>query len=332
MSLEFNPIKRSLFTPRKNIKPYEYPELLDYKDAMRHSYWLHTEFNFTSDVQDYRVHVTDKERNVLTKCMLAISQIEVTVKRFWSDLYHFLPKWEISSVGTTFGESEERHFDAYSFLLELLGMNEMFEKIEDYPALMKRVEYMEAFMANKTRSESDFILSMVLFSSYIEHISLFSQFLIMMSFNKHKNLFKGLSNAIEATSKEEELHGRFGIHLYQIMKEENPELFTETFYQDLRTLALQAFEAEKEIINWIFEEGNLDFLSKETVLNYITSRYNNSFVALGLDAPYEVDIGLLEETKWFDIEVLSTKETDFFNKRSIDYSKKNKQITADDLF
>lgn len=65
------------------MKPYEYPELLEYVDAIRHSYWIHTEFNFTSDVQDFKVNVTDAERNALKNTMLAIAQIEVSVKTFW---------------------------------------------------------------------------------------------------------------------------------------------------------------------------------------------------------------------------------------------------------
>jgi ribonucleoside-diphosphate reductase beta chain len=41
--------------------------------------------------------------------------------------------------------------------------------------------------------------SVLLFSLFIEHVSLFSQFLIMMSFNKEKNILKGISNVVEAT-------------------------------------------------------------------------------------------------------------------------------------
>jgi len=76
--------RRNLFEKRLNIKPYEYPELLEFKDAIRHSYWLHTEFNFTGDIQDYRTTISDHERHVLTRAMLAISQVEVNVKRFFA--------------------------------------------------------------------------------------------------------------------------------------------------------------------------------------------------------------------------------------------------------
>lgn len=325
-------MSRNIFEKRIQIKPYEYPELLEFKDAIRHSYWLHTEFNFTGDIQDYRTHINDHERHVLTRAMLAISQVEVNVKRFWGELYRYFPKPEMDDVGGTFAESEVRHKDAYSFLLEKLGLNEMFTQITDIKPLMRRIEYMEEFMREKDAGKGQFVLSLVLFSLFVEHISLFGQFLIMMSFNKHKNLFKGISNAVEATSKEEEIHGRFGIALYEILRDEHPELFTPEFYAELQTLSEQALEAERGILDWIFEEGDLSFITRRTVENYIMHRYNNSLSVLGLEPPHNIDPELLKETEWFDIEIISTKETDFFNKRSTDYSKKMKQITADDLF
>ena len=58
---------------------------------------------------------------------------------------------------------------------------------------------------------------LLLFSLFIEHVSLFSQFLIMMSFNKELNLLKGISNVVEATSKEEEIHGNFGAEIINII-------------------------------------------------------------------------------------------------------------------
>ena len=35
-----------IFEKRINLKPYEYPELYEYVPAIRHSYWIHSEFNF----------------------------------------------------------------------------------------------------------------------------------------------------------------------------------------------------------------------------------------------------------------------------------------------
>src|SRR5699024_4134354 len=98
-----------IFKHRLNLKPYEYPQLIEYKEAIQHSYWLHTEFNYTSDIQDFKVNVTDANRNTIKNAMLAIAQVEVAVKTFWGDLYHRLPKPEVGAVGSTFAESEVRH-------------------------------------------------------------------------------------------------------------------------------------------------------------------------------------------------------------------------------
>ncbi len=325
--------RRDIFKKRVQLKPYEYPELYDYVNAVRHSYWIHTEFNFVGDVQNFKVNVDDKERNVIQNAMLAIAQIEVAVKTFWGDVYKKMPKPEIGAVGATFAESEVRHTDAYAHLLEILGLNEAFSTIHEVPVLVKRVQYLEKALSN-SRSEDnrDYSQSILLFSLFIEHVSLFSQFLIMMSFNKHKNLFKGISNAVEATSKEEQIHGLFGIDLINLIKQEHPEWFDVEFEKVVVKLCEEAFESEREVVEWIFEKGELEFLSKAVVIEFIKQRFNNSLQSIGIAKIFDTDENLLKESDWFYDEVIGTKHGDFFNKKSINYNKKNKSITSDDLF
>ena len=122
--------QRNIFERKMSLKPFEYPELYEYVPAIRHSYWIHTEFNFTSDIQDFKTHLSDIERSAIKNAMLAISQIEVAVKSFWGDIYHKIPKPEVGAVGSTFAESEVRHTDAYSHLLEILGLNSEFENLK----------------------------------------------------------------------------------------------------------------------------------------------------------------------------------------------------------
>lgn len=325
--------KRDIFKPRKHLKPYEYPELETYKEAIQHSYWLHTEYNYTSDVQDYKVNIHPHERTAIRNAMLAISQVEVSVKTFWAKLYDRLPKPELANVGMTFAESEVRHSDAYSHLLELLGLNSIFEKIEDIPVLNQRVDYLNAHIHySQTGSDRDYAISVLLFSAFIEHISLFSQFLIIMSFNKHKNLFSGISNVIEATSKEEQLHGEFGIDLINTIREENPGWFDEKMAEEVYTLCQDAYTSEKEVLDWIYEDGEIDFMPKYTVQEFIKNRLNNSLEAIGLERIFETDTAEVEKTLWFDEEIVSTKHVDFFEKRSVNYTKRSQSVTADDLF
>jgi len=323
----------NIFRKRRNLKPYEYPNLNEYVDAIRHSYWVHTEFNFTSDIQDIKVNLNQAERTAVTRAMLAISQIEVSVKTFWGKIYDRMPKPEIGNVGATFAESEVRHADAYSNLLNLIGLNDEFENMMDVPAIRKRIKYLERTISGSRGIENkEYFESIILFSMFIENVSLFSQFLVMLSFNKHKNYLKGISNAVEATSKEEDIHAKFGFDLVNTIKKENPEWWTEELQEDIIDSTIDAFDAEVGVIDWIFEDGDLDFLTKEETIEFVKDRFNRSLNAIGIKPFFSTDEKLLESTEWFEDEILTTKHTDFFNKRSINYSKKQKSITEDDLF
>jgi ribonucleoside-diphosphate reductase beta chain len=324
---------RNIFKSRLILKPYEYPELLEYVDAIRHSYWVHTEFSFTSDVQDFKVNVSPSERNALQNCMLAIAQIEVSVKTFWGDVYKHLPKPEVGAVGQTFAESEVRHMDAYSHLLEVLWLNGDFERIKNIPVMNKRVNYLQdSLKHSKSDDPEEYTHSILLFSLFIEHVSLFSQFLIIMAFNKHNNIFKGISNVVEATSKEEQIHWLFGIELINIIKTEHPTWFDDEHNTQVKKSCIKAYETEMEVVDWIFEQWEIDFLPKAVINEFVKNRFNKSLIAIGLEKVFEVDDTLLAETDWFDDEIMSTKHGDFFVKRSVNYNKRSKSITSDDLF
>ena len=320
-----------IFRKRTNLKPYEYPQLNEYTDAIRHSYWVHTEFNYSSDIQDMKVNMKPEEVEIVKKAMLAISQIEVAVKTFWSKIGDRFPKPEVSAVGMTFGESEVRHADAYSNLIEIMGLNEEFEKLVEVPAMKKRIAYLEQSIGSPVDNK-DYFHKIILFSMFVENVSLFSQFLIMMSFNKHKNVLKGISNAVEATSKEEDIHARFGFELVNIIRAENPDWFDKDSISEVNRLCRDAYKAESAIVDWIYGEYDLDFLPKETVKEFLKYRFNQSLQAIDMKPLYDVDMDAVKTTDWFMEEILSTKNVDFFVKRSTAYSKKTKAFTCDDLF
>ena len=324
---------KNIFEPRVNILPYEYPQLLAYKDAIRHSYWIDTEFNFTEDIQDFKVNINSNQKDVIKKTMLAIAQIEVNVKTFWGDLYKRMPITEVGDVGFTFAESEVRHKDAYARLLRILGLEDEFKNVIKEPAIANRIKYLKKYL-DGTRSKDNkmYTKSVLLFSLFIEHVSLFSQFLIMMSFNKDMNVLKGISNVVEATSKEEEIHGNFGAEIINIIKSENPEWFDAEFENLIDSACRKAYDAECGILDWIFEQGELSFLPKETIRHFIKNRFNNSLEKIGMKPIFDVNEDLLKSVEWFDIEITGTKEGDFFYKKSVDYNKKSKSITLDDLF
>lgn len=324
----------SLFDKRIAFKPFEYPELDRYKKAIRESQWVVEEMNLTQDVQDF-FQITEVERSAMKNAILAIAQIEVNVKTFWGDIGKHIPKPEVAGVGITFGESEVRHADAYSELLEIMGLNREFDRISDIPAIAGRVAYLTKYL--ETASSSDpkkYITSLILFSLLIENVSLFSQFLILTSFNKYKNTFRGISNVIQATSQEEALHGQFGMAIVNIIREENPEWFEDAAFQKkILDACKKAYVAEQKVLDWIFEKGDLDFLPRDTIDHFIRDRYNKSLIAIGFEPVFEVDADKLVDVQWFDDELATTTRVDFFEKRPTTYGTKLKRnIDSKSLF
>lgn len=323
----------SIFQRRVAFKPFEYPEVVQYKNAINHSYWLVSEWNFIADVQDFKVNLSDVERNAIKNALLAISQIEVSVKKFWTNLGQQFPKPEFEQVGVTFGESEVRHADAYSHLLEVLGLNTDFSLILQNPVIQGRVDYLTKYLKNASDTNAqNYTLTLALFSIFIENVSLFSQFAIIKSFNKHKNLLKDIDNVVQATQKEELIHAMLGVYLIKQVKKEHPDWFDDHFYNKIYRAAKKAFDAESKIIDWIFEAGEVEFCRKDVLKEFIKDRFNKSIVDIEGEPLFEIDHVLLKEMEWFQEEIYSQVNSDFFYKRPVSYSKKVQSITADDLF
>lgn len=323
----------SIFDKRVNYKPFEYPEILDFTNAINKSFWVHSEVDFTADVQDFHSHLTVEEREIVKRSLLAIAQIEVNVKTFWGNLYLHLPKPEFNGLGSTFAECEFRHSEAYSRLLEVLGYNNEFEKVIDIPVINKRIQYLsEALKHSKAENKKDYLKSLILFTILIENVSLFSQFAIILSFTRFKGAMKNVSNIIAWTSVDEQIHANAGIYIINKIKEEFPDYFDEVTVQEIYEIVEHSISIESEILDWIFEHGELQTISKENLLNFMKFRLDESLKQIGLTKLFNVSESNYQPMVWFEEEIFANSLDDFFAKRPVDYTKHDKSITADDLF
>jgi ribonucleoside-diphosphate reductase beta chain len=323
----------NIFEKRVAFKPFEYPECISYVEAINHSYWLHSEFNYQADIDDFHTKISESERLAFKNTLFAISQIEVAVKTFWGDIHKHFPKPEFNAVGATFAESEVRHSRSYSHLLEILGFNDEFVLSLQEPCIQGRIDYLSKYLKYASSDNKElYTLTLALFSLFIENCSLFSQFLIIKSFNKEKNLFKGIDNVIQATQKEETIHALFGSYLIKKIKEQCPDWFDDDFYAKIKRACKKAFEAEVKILDWIFQNGELDFLPKDTVVEFIKNRFNESLKLIDCETIFDIDKEKLKDVEWFDIETLSETHTDFFHKTPVNYNKKAISVTEDNLF
>ena len=323
----------SIFDKRVNYKPFEYTEILQFTDLINKSFWVHSELDFTADIQDFHSHLDSKEKEAIKKSLLAIAQIEVAVKSFWGNLYHHLPKPEFNGLGSTFAECEFRHSEAYSRLLSVLGYDDEFQKIIEEPVIKKRIEYLdEALAFTHSEEPKKYVFSLILFSILIENVSLFSQFAIVLSFTRFKGLMKNVSNIIAWTSVDEQVHANAGVYIINQIKSEFPDFFDDETQEEIRRIVKKSIAVEGEILDWIFEKGEIQNISKENLLDFMKFRADESISEIGMSKIFNITAEQYKPMVWFEEEVFANSLDDFFAKRPVEYTKHDKSITADDLF
>ncbi|MFJ1441499.1 ribonucleotide-diphosphate reductase subunit beta [Capnocytophaga canimorsus] len=317
-----------IFDKRENYKPFEYPEVMEFVDAMNKSFWVHSEVEFTADIQDFKANLSHFEKEAVKRALLGIAQVEVSVKTFWGDLYDLFPKPEFNGLGATFAECEFRHSEAYSRLLEVLGYNDEFEKLLEVPIFKERNAVLKEYLSKNRENAMERIL---FFTLIIENASLFSQFATILSFTRFKGYMKNVANIIAWTSVDEQQHANAGIFIIKKIFEENPQM-KEKAKAEASTFVYSYMELEDKMLDWIFEEGEIAFFTKKDLANYMRYRLDDSLAQLGLGRPFAVTAEQAKPMMWFEEEVFSNSLDDFFAKRPVDYTKHDKSITANDLF
>jgi len=79
-----------IFDKRESYKPFEYPEVMEFVNAMHKSFWVHSEVEFTADIQDFKSNLSTVEQEAVKRALLGIAQVEVSVKTFWGDLVKYI--------------------------------------------------------------------------------------------------------------------------------------------------------------------------------------------------------------------------------------------------
>jgi ribonucleoside-diphosphate reductase beta chain len=324
----------SIFVEQISRKPDNYPWTEKFIEAMHNGFWTDKEFNFQSDVQDFKVHMSDSERDMVTRSLSAIAQIEVAVKTFWANVGQHLPHPSITDLGYVMANVEVIHNNAYERLIDILDMEDIFEENLQLPIIQNRVKYLRKYLKRHYKdAKKQYVYSLVLFTLYVENVSLFSQFYTINYFNRFKNQLKDVAQQVAYTSKEEMIHAMVGVKLVNVIREEHPELFDEELIQRIRSECVEAFNAEAKIIEWSVNGYQSEHLSSPIMHNFIKNRLNQSLELIGIEPVFDdIDKDLLEKTEWFDEDVLGNTATDFFFKRPTEYSKKDKSYDEDDLF
>jgi ribonucleoside-diphosphate reductase beta chain len=322
-----------LFEEQIARKPDLYPWTKQFIEAIWKGFWTPEEFNFRSDYSQFKTDLTEAEQQIVVKTMSAIGQIEIAVKSFWADVGKHLPHPSIKDLGYAMANSEVIHNMAYEKILDVLHMTHVFEENLNEEVIKGRVDYLRKY--NNKVYEDDkkqYIYSIILFTLFVENVSLFSQFYIIMHMNRNKAVMKDCAQQVQYTRNEEMLHAQVGIKLIQTLRDEYPEYFDQELQDRIEQECIDSLKAESKVIDWIMGDYSVKGLNADILKSFIAYRMAESIDQIGFDSSeIKFNQELVDETFWFEEELLGANMTDFFQKRPVEYAK-GQGITADDLF
>jgi ribonucleoside-diphosphate reductase beta chain len=307
-----------LTQPRHFYKPFEYQEAFEFYKNQHRVHWLADEIPLASDLNDWKLKLTEAEKNLIGNILKSFAQTEVHVNDYWStQVSQWFPKPEIVAMTSTFGTFEAIHAEAYARLNEELGLDNFQAFLEDEASKAK----IERLLEVPTNTIEERAQSLAIFSAFTEGVNLFSSFAILMSFQL-RNLMKGTGQIVAWSVRDESLHSKAGCWLFRTLLKEQPELDT----PELRNKIIEACELsvslEFDFIDKAFEMGDIEGLNKVQLKNFIKARANEKMEELGYKPIYnDVDPNLFQQMEWFGHLTSGVEHQDFFALRPTSYSK-----------
>lgn len=303
---------------RPHYKPFEYQQAFDFFKDQHRVHWLADEIPLSSDLNDWKMKLTESEKNLVGNILKSFAQTETYVNDYWSTkVALWFPKHEIKAMACVFADFESIHAEAYARLNEELGLDDFEAFMEDEEAKAKIDRLVE--LPGDTLHEK--ALSLAIFSAFTEGVNLFSSFAILMSLQL-RNLMKGTGQIVEYSVRDESLHSKAGCWLFRTLIEENPNLNTPELTQNIYDACDLSVQLEFNFIDAAFEMGEVEGLNKKQLKNFIKERANQKLVELGYNNLYnDIDPNLLREMDWFGHLTSGTTHQDFFANKVTDYTK-----------
>lgn len=324
----------SIFEKTFHIDP-KYQYLEKYVHIMYRGFWTPAKYEKLIrevDAPHFFNILPKSDQEVISRCILAVSLVEDKVKTYWSTLALDIPQTIVGDIGGLFGQSEVTHRRSYHALADALGINT--DDVLKHEALKGRINYLAKYLENdpKIIGKKRILKKLVLFTSLVERCSLFTQFYILMSYAMNNKGLKTISALQESTAKEEKIHYDFGIDIINEIKQELPQLWDDYLIDLIKDNIQMAYDSELNLINWFFENGVPDHLTKEEVINFLNYNFNIVSKDLQLSLAFPVDEKIYEEKNaWFKRKVFITTEPDFFDNAVGGYASDDEETEINDI-
>jgi len=164
-----------------------------------------------------------------------------------------------------------------------------------------------------TEGKRDFVRNLVAYNVVLEGIWFYSGFMVALSF-RQRNLLRNFGSLIDWIVRDESLHLKFGINLILTVLEENPDLQTPEFAEEIRQMVLDAVEMEERYNRDLLPHGILG-LNADYVNQYVRYLADRRLEELGFEPHYRVS----NPAKWMAAANDTLQLVNFFEATNTSY-------------
>lgn len=325
----------SVFAPKRYFKPFNYPEAYDGFTIQNKIHWIKEEVPVANDIRDWNSKMTDNEKHFITQILRFFTTSDVDVGQVYINTYlQVFHNEEVRMMLSSFANMEGIHADAYSTILDTLGLPETeYQAFKKYEVMLAKHEFIDDYMLTPNDVGLDAIRKIIkilcINTLLIEGMQLYSSFAMLLSFPR-KGLLKNVGQYIAFSIRDESHHVDKNMSvLFKNVVKEFPMCWTDDIKNEVREIANKMVKLEDLFIELAFDLKGLDNISISDTKTYIRYIADMRLKSIGLQPVFNVNVNPFT---WVD-EIAGTREyVNFFENRPMDYSKISLTGSWDDVW
>jgi ribonucleoside-diphosphate reductase beta chain len=320
-----------------NILPLKYQWAYDLYKTMKNNHWEPEDITMQKDVEQWRSDdISDVERWIIKMGIGYFSAAEGIVG---DNVLHVVREVvtapELKLVLGRHAHEENIHADSLVYMLSSLGLNphECEAMFEDIPTIKEKNHFV---VSNSRALRRDIDLTITankqalaknifMFGQVMEGTQFYGLFGMILSLYR-QNKFPGIGQMFRYTLRDESNHIEVFRNLLMDLVDENPDIWTDEFREDLRATMAEGIRLEKKFIRDCLPVAGIGLNAEdfETYIDYIADR---RLASCGL-APLNESVS--NPFPWLAEMMDIKKETNFFEGRVTEYQKASALASVDD--
>ncbi|HEY8717752.1 ribonucleotide-diphosphate reductase subunit beta [Pengzhenrongella sp.] len=306
------------------LKPVRYQWAMDLYNQAVSNTWFPNEIQLGEDLADFK-RMTDEEKHAVTFLMSYFNPNELLVNKALAfGVYPYINAPEAHLYLAKQMWEEANHCMSFEYVLETFPIDrvEAYDSHVSVPSMAAKEAFQVAYIKRMTEQrlditttegKRDFVRNLVAYNIILEGIWFYSGFMVALSF-RQRNLLRNFGSLIDWVVRDESLHLKFGINLILTVLEENPDLQTAEFADEIRQMVLDAVAMEEQYNRDLLPSGILG-LNADYVNQYVKYLADRRLEELGFEPHYLVS----NPAKWMAAANDTLQLVNFFEATNTSY-------------